>query len=379
MASDAPSGVEYWAHLSSKLPAGKDASSKVLRKSLFNRFDMQGNGFLSLAEVDKGIRDHLNAPELFEKKPVVMRAFQAAKTGAKNTSEHSNDYVEHNEFRLLLVYLREYLEFYVMFDEIDVSNDRRVDFTEFSRAQSRLADWGVTIKDAKAVFDKIDANRGGHILFDEFADWAAQQRLDLEDDDDALAAPVPRLRNLAAVHVDRIPRPRSASARPAADGQLPPRRPPLRASSAKNRTGDTALAGAVERPAAWGKKQPQNSWSDTHRPSAPAFSFGRHERLPATRKSRGRSNASSLTSESGAWAFQHIQRTLPTTLDYTATRHTGAANGVSRLAGCEPAAQPRAPASEPRPSARAYSETSRSVSARTNLLSDTLSQRSARS
>ena len=42
--------------------------------------DINGNGYLSLAEVDKGLRDVLCIPLLFDTKPVIMRAFQAAKT-----------------------------------------------------------------------------------------------------------------------------------------------------------------------------------------------------------------------------------------------------------------------------------------------------------
>ena len=41
---------------------------------------MNGNGYLSLAEVDKGLRDVVKIPTIFDVKPVIMRAFQAAKT-----------------------------------------------------------------------------------------------------------------------------------------------------------------------------------------------------------------------------------------------------------------------------------------------------------
>jgi hypothetical protein len=34
--------------------------------------DMNGNGFLSLAEIDKGIRDVLNSDVLFDCKPAVL-------------------------------------------------------------------------------------------------------------------------------------------------------------------------------------------------------------------------------------------------------------------------------------------------------------------
>ena len=46
---------------------------------MWDGFDVNGNGYLSLAEVDKGMRDVVQLPTLFGLKPVLMRAFQAAK------------------------------------------------------------------------------------------------------------------------------------------------------------------------------------------------------------------------------------------------------------------------------------------------------------
>ena len=37
--------------------------------------DVNGNGYLSLAEVDKGLRDVLALDEVFDCKPAIMRAF----------------------------------------------------------------------------------------------------------------------------------------------------------------------------------------------------------------------------------------------------------------------------------------------------------------
>lgn len=66
-----------WASIARKLPWGKDEESTRARKKLFRRFDPNGNGYLSLAEVDKAIVE-LHLGEVV-KKPVLMRAFNAAK------------------------------------------------------------------------------------------------------------------------------------------------------------------------------------------------------------------------------------------------------------------------------------------------------------
>jgi len=40
------------------------------------------------------------------------------------------------------------------------------------------------MKDPKAQWKKCDADNGGKVLFDEFANWAIKGSLDLDDDDD---------------------------------------------------------------------------------------------------------------------------------------------------------------------------------------------------
>ena len=44
--------------------------------------------------------------------------------------------------------------------------------------------WGVKIPDPKAIFNLIDKNGSGFILFDEFSENAIKASLDLEDDED---------------------------------------------------------------------------------------------------------------------------------------------------------------------------------------------------
>lgn len=176
-----------WALIREKMPMSRSDAEKKKRMELFKQFDPNGNGYLSLAEVDKGCRDVLGLYEIFDAKKVIMRAFQAAK-GANDSKNkkgsHGPDYIERCEFRLLFVYLRQYFEIWQMFDEVDSSDDWRVDFGEFKAALPRLETWGVKIANPEAEFKAIDKNGGGMILFDEFADWALKKQLDLEDDDD---------------------------------------------------------------------------------------------------------------------------------------------------------------------------------------------------
>lgn len=145
---------------------------------------MNGNGYLSLAEVDKGMRDVVQLPILFQLKPVLMRAFQAAKTKVKAKTKYGDDYVTKGEYRFLLKYLRQYYEYWVAFDRIDTNDDRRVSYEEFMQAIPELERWNIDMSDPRAQWRQCDQDGGGMVLFIEFCDWAIKKNLDLDDDDD---------------------------------------------------------------------------------------------------------------------------------------------------------------------------------------------------
>jgi len=144
---------------------------------------MNGNGHLSLAEVDRGIQAVLNCKELFDVKPVILRAFNAAKNLNGTQTGPMADFIQYIEFRAVLSFLRQYFEYWVMFDRIDTSRDHRIDFNEFERALAEIKKWGIVVRDPRAAFDEIDVNHQGIILFGEFANWAIENSLDLENDD----------------------------------------------------------------------------------------------------------------------------------------------------------------------------------------------------
>ena len=146
--------------------------------------DYNGNGYLSLAEFETGVRDVIKLPQLFAIKPVLMRAFMAAKNKMKAKAKHDDDYVTKREFRYLLKFLRQYYELWVAFDRIDTSDDRRVSHAEFVKAAPIIASWGVDMSNTEKMWKECDRDGGGMVLFIEFCDWAIKKHLDLKDDDD---------------------------------------------------------------------------------------------------------------------------------------------------------------------------------------------------
>jgi len=173
-----------WEEVNTKLPYARTKEDFSKRKELWEAIDVNGNGFLSLAEVTKGVRDVLAVDELFDAIPAINRSFHHCKNVSTNPSEHGPDFIEFREFRLLLQTLRQFFEYYQAFDRIDTGDDDRISKEEFTSdgLKAAMDKWVGPVEDMEGEFDSIDTNGGGQILFNEFIDWALARDLDIEDD-----------------------------------------------------------------------------------------------------------------------------------------------------------------------------------------------------
>lgn len=190
-----------WGALASALPSGDDPESEERRRKLFTQWDKNGNGILSLNEVDSSMRELMDGVMggflrssqhgwSHSWKPVLMRAFMHAKDsnkGAKKRGQRNDDYVELDEMRLLMCYMVRYFELYVAFSRIDTGHDRRFDLDEFVAALPSLRSWGIHVPetDAESEFRTIKSSSGcsggSYVLFDEFICWAMGKNLVLDD------------------------------------------------------------------------------------------------------------------------------------------------------------------------------------------------------
>jgi|EP00640_Fibrocapsa_japonica_P000123 Ca2+-binding EF-hand superfamily protein len=172
MGAGASAGASVSAEFNrSRALAKRIFNDKATLKKLWTVLDFNGNGMVSLAEIDKMIIlfNEANAYEGFFKgmnnKPALMRAY-------KRTIEGEGDgdaYVQRHEFTILLRNLYLYNQFWAVFDGID-GDDRRVDINEFKAGVAKMG-YNLTDEEAEATFAKIDKNGGGQILFDEFCDY----------------------------------------------------------------------------------------------------------------------------------------------------------------------------------------------------------------
>ncbi|CAE7364510.1 unnamed protein product [Symbiodinium natans] len=171
MAATQMPGSEDMQTLAAELPCGQDEAAASQREELFLSFDPNGNGILSLAEVDDGLHKLLHPHPLPQQ--VVARAFHAAKAISPPVAGFSNDYIDQKEFHYFVQYLHHYLQLWSWFCEVDTSCDQRVSLEEFRAAlpQLRARLPGNLDDDVTAAFKELDVDGGGMVLFDEFAHW----------------------------------------------------------------------------------------------------------------------------------------------------------------------------------------------------------------
>ena len=140
------------------------------RDALFQRMDFNGNGMLSLAEIDKAI---ITLWPQFDHKRALMRAYKAA-------DRNGDGFIKRREFRLLLKYIIYFNEMWDHFEQIDVDGDHRMSPSEFVSGCS-LMHIRMSRADAAAEFAAMDENGGGFVMFDEFCHWCARRQVPADE------------------------------------------------------------------------------------------------------------------------------------------------------------------------------------------------------
>jgi len=175
-----------WDELTAKLPVKKTSAERKKRLELWNKINEFGNGYCSYNRLNTQLEKYLDLPNVVKNKGPIKLAFNAASDKyAKYGVKKEDNLIEWMEFRIFLVYLRQYFEYWVMFEKVDKSGDHKISLEEFKKAIPQMKNWGVEVKESEAesVFNSIDTNKEGSISFDEFCSFAIKKSLDLEEDD----------------------------------------------------------------------------------------------------------------------------------------------------------------------------------------------------
>jgi len=136
-------------------------NDKAQLSKLWRKMDFNGNNIVDLAEIDKFVVDEY---PVLNHKPALMRAYKAT-----TKAGDGDDWVQKNEFKMLLGNIFYFNKLFWMFEKVDADADRRMDYPEFKKllsitgAMTKMSD-----AQAQADFKRIDTNNGGIVLFDEF-------------------------------------------------------------------------------------------------------------------------------------------------------------------------------------------------------------------
>ena len=135
----------------------------------FREMDFNGNNIISLAEIDKFIVERY---PLLDNKPALMRAYRAA-------DKNNSGLISLKEYTNLWEYIVYFNQLWEKFERIDVNMDRRIDLDEFKAMAGELFDTTLSEKEATYLFDLIDVNNGGMILFNEFCTFMIRRTVAL--------------------------------------------------------------------------------------------------------------------------------------------------------------------------------------------------------
>jgi len=188
--------------------------AKKLRGQAWRCLDNNGNGHVSLAETGKWIQDtlinHLGSKDegirIYKAfYASYIRAFlDAADYGAdkkvKGTkTATTDDYVQRNEFRLLIAYLCIYATMFDAFAKVDgggegttKDDDRRISKDEWTAALSKGAFKGSPLtgltqaqsnpQNGAAIFAEMDADGKGMVLLKEFCEYCEKKEAGAKTD-----------------------------------------------------------------------------------------------------------------------------------------------------------------------------------------------------
>ena len=175
-----------WDELIKKLPIKKTKEERKKRLELWKKINEYGNGYISFKRLSFQLDKYLLLPNTIKNKDPIKLAFNAASDKySRYGIKKEDNLIEWMEFRIFLVYLRQFFEYWIMFEKVDNSGDHKINLQEFKKAIPQMKNWGVEISESNVEkeFKSIDKNGEGNISFEEFCSFAISKSLDLEEDD----------------------------------------------------------------------------------------------------------------------------------------------------------------------------------------------------
>lgn len=133
---------------------------------LWKMYDANGNGSVSLGEIDAVVTKLFPDYNHSHYKPALVWAYKMA------DSDHSG-LITRSEFNLLLRCLATFQHLWKRFDELDKDSDHVLSLSEFLHGREALGLGNLDERRATALFNKIDVDKSGRLRFYELATHCA--------------------------------------------------------------------------------------------------------------------------------------------------------------------------------------------------------------
>lgn len=162
--------VEYQRQTSA-VPPEMIMPTKRERAVAFRRHDDGSKGSLTLAEVDRAVKDIWPEHDFGHKQQIILSAYYAA-------DEVGDGWISRKRFKALLEHLIFFQAEWQHFEAIDVDEHNQITIDGFKTAAQGLH-MGLSEDDEIYIFDQLDEEGYGFVDFDTFCSWAARRDLEV--------------------------------------------------------------------------------------------------------------------------------------------------------------------------------------------------------
>jgi hypothetical protein len=176
-----------WLELAAKLPASR--GDRAMRGQLFDGIwadvpaaDRRDNA-LTTDQLENGLLSTLGVPSssaIAQRcNPAINRAVEMSQEmRAQSSVAPVQGAVDRADFRLVIAYMRRYLELLATYRVTESGEARQLDADAFEAAVPTLLEWGVSIDEPADALAAIPGYRNGSVPFDAFCDWALGRGLE---------------------------------------------------------------------------------------------------------------------------------------------------------------------------------------------------------
>jgi len=174
----------HWSDLAQGIPVGNDDKSVRRRRELFERFDEDGRGILFQAKAERSLFRLLPLVAGFsDLRWTIHKAWAITRELVKPICPMGVDRMDRNQFRALCIYLWYFFKLWDVFAQLNSGTDeKQVTQRHFEEIVTAVRQWGVQEAamwkvNPDAVWDLIDRNKCGWVMFDDFAEFILRRSL----------------------------------------------------------------------------------------------------------------------------------------------------------------------------------------------------------